>query len=42
LFLKSFNPLHGIRELTRELRRTREERDQARRRNEQVDEENER
>ncbi len=39
MFLKSINPLHRIRELVRELRRTREECDQARRRNEQLERE---
>jgi transposase len=39
LFLKSINPLHRIRELVRELRRTREECEQARRRNEQLERE---
>lgn len=39
MFLKFINPLHRIRELVRELRRTREECDQARRRNEQLERE---
>jgi transposase len=39
LFLKSLNPVGGQRELARELRRTREERDQARRRIEQLEQE---
>jgi transposase len=42
LFLKSFNPVHRIRELAQELRNTREERDHACRRNEQLERENER
>jgi transposase len=42
LFFKSFNPLHRIRELVQELRRTREERDQAQRRNEQLEKESQR
>jgi transposase len=39
LLFKSLNPLGRIRELTQELRRTREDRDQARRRNEQLERE---
>jgi hypothetical protein len=39
LFLKSINPLHRIRELVWELRRTREECNQACRRNEQLERE---
>ena len=42
MFLKSFNPVHRFRELAQELRNTREERDHACRRNEQLERENER
>ena len=40
MFLKSLNPLHRIRELAQELRRTQEERDQARRQIEHLEKEN--